>query len=302
MAADLRRLMSGTDAGTLQRRARLEAEAAVRDSSSRDWITAQVLRGQSPQVASTAVTSFGRAASGAQLDGGILEWLTRLLPSKHMEAARSVAAQIKDERLFGDNVLRSATAIVPVAVARLRIATEKAEASLLIRTLVELLVRIHRASPLPLGVINEVFELICLRLEPSPGTVPKEKRSDQFAAVTDLRILVGQVMAQYLPDHEVRSKLGEVLLKLQDDQVQSNVRGTLVVLLKGLGHDDLPNTCTWMRDIFSTPGVAAGLQLAIAEAVLDLDGAEPGGRAAALEQESNCPIAVATYLQKHIKR
>lgn len=302
MAPDLRRLLSGTDAGTLQRRARLEAEAAVSDTSSRDWITAQVLRGQSPQVASTAVTSFGRAARGAQLDGGVLEWLTSLLPTKHVEAARSVAALIKDERLFGDTILRSTAAIVPVAVTRLRIATEKTEASLLIRTLVELLVRIHRASPLPLDVIDEVFKLICLRLEPSPGDVPKEKRSDQFAAVTDLRILVGQVMAQYLPDQEVRSKVGEVLLKLQDHQVQSNVRGTLVVLLKGLGHDDLPNTCTWMREIFATPGVAASLQLAIAEAVLDLDGAEPGGRASALEQEGNCPVVVATYLQKHIRR
>ena len=84
--------------------------------------------------------------------------------------------------------------------------------------------------------------------------------------------------------------------------MQSNVRGTLVVLLKGLGHDDLPNTCTWMREIFATPGVAASLQLAIAEAVLDLDGAEPGGRASALEQEGNCPVVVATYLQKHIRR
>ena len=109
-------------------------------------------------------------------------------------------------------------------------------------------------------------------------------------------------MAQSLPSQEVRSRAGEVLLTLQDSQVLSNVRGTLVILLKGLGHGDLPNTCAWMRDIFATPGVAAGVQLAIAEAMLDLDGREPGGRAAALEYESNCAVSVATYLQRHIKR
>ena len=54
-------------------------EAAVSDTSSRDWITAQVPRGESLEVASTAVTSFGRAARGAELDGGVLEWLTSLL-------------------------------------------------------------------------------------------------------------------------------------------------------------------------------------------------------------------------------
>lgn len=303
IAGDLRRFLSARDAETLQRRARLEAVLAVDDSSARDWIADQVLRGQSSQVAATAVTSFGRAADGTELDGAALEWLVGLLPSKQTEAVRSVAALIKDEHRFGDGVLRPArTMIVPRAIARLSAAIETGEASLLIRTLVQLLARVNRASPLPVGAIEEVFELIRLRLKAPLGSVTPEKRSDQFAAVTDLRIFVGQVMAQSLPSQEVRSRVGEVLLALQESQVQSNVRGTMVILLKGLGHDDLPNTCAWMRDIFATPGVASGVQLAIAEAMLDLDGWESGGRAAALEHESNCPVAVATYLQRHIKR
>jgi hypothetical protein len=57
-----------------------------------------------------------------------------------------------------------------------------------------------------------------------------------------------------------------------------------------------------MRDIFATPGTAVGVQLAIAEAMLALDGAQPGGRADALLNESNCPVEVATFLQRHIKR
>jgi len=303
IAADLRRFLSAGDAETLQRRARLEAVLAVDDTSARDWITDQVLRGQSPQVAGTAVTSFGRAADGAELNGAALEWLASLLGSKHTEAARSVAALIKDEHRFGDGVLRPVGAtIAPAAVARLRTAIEKGEDSLLMRTLVQLLARVNRASPLPVGVIEETFELIRIRLKAPSGSIPPEKRSDQFAAVTDLRIFVGQVMAQSLPGQEVRSRVGEILLTLQDSQVQSNVRGALVILLKGLGHDDLPNTCAWMRDIFAAPAVVSGVQLAIAEAMLDLDGREPGGRAAALEHESNCPVAVATYLQRHIKR
>jgi hypothetical protein len=302
LAADFRRFLSACDAETLQRRARLEAVLAIDDFSARDWIADQVLRGQSPRVAGTAVTSFGRATDGTELDGAELEWLAGLMASKHTEAVRSVAALMKDEHHFADGVLRSAaTTIVPQALARLRAAIEMGEASLLIRTLVELLTRINRVSPLPVEVVEEVFELIRLRLEvPSASLSPE--RSDQFAAITDLRIFVGHVMAQSLPAQEVRSRVGEVLLKLQDSQVLSNVRDTLVILLKGLGHGDLPNTCAWMRDIFATPGVAAGVQLAIAEAMLDLDGREPGGRAAALEYESTCPVSVATYLQRHINR
>lgn len=169
------------------------------------------------------------------------------------------------------------------------------------RTLVELLARVNRAAPLRVSLVEQIFELIFLRLK-GRGDGVAEEPSDQFAAVTDLRILVGQVMAQSLPPSEVRTRVGAVLLALRDSQVQSNVRGTLGVLLKGLGHDDLPNACAWMRDIFATPGVAPGVQLAIAEATLDLDGPEPGGRAAALEHESNCPVTVATYLQRNIRR
>ena len=109
-------------------------------------------------------------------------------------------------------------------------------------------------------------------------------------------------MTNSLPAQEVRRRVGPVLLGLSDGQVLSNARGSLVVLLKGLGHVDLPNACAWMRDIFAAPDVAPGVQLAIAEAMLDLDGQEPGGRAAALEHESNCPPAVATFLQKKIRR
>jgi len=301
IAADLRRLLSAPDAETRQRRARLEAVLAVSDTSSRDWIASQVLHGQSPQVAATAVTSFERATGATDLNGADLDWLIGLLPTRHTEAARAVAALIKIEHRFGDDLLRSAQTLVPTAVERLRTAVERGEASLLMRALVELLARVNRASPLPADLVEQVFELISLRLKGPRDGVPAEL-SDQFAAVTDLRIFVGQVMAKSLPAAKVRIRVGTALLALTDSQVRSNVQSTLVTMLKGLGHDDLPNTCTWMRNIFSTPGVAPGVQLAIAEAMLDLDGPEPGGRAAALEQEANCPVTVATYLQRNIRR
>ena len=149
----------------MQRRARLEAVLAVSDATARDWITDQVMRGQSPRVARTALTSFGRAAAEAKLDIADLEWLIGLLATRHTEAARSVAALIKDEQLFGDSALAQAATIVPTTAARLRAAVERSESSLLIQTLVQLLVRLNRASPLPIDVVNETFELIRLRLE-----------------------------------------------------------------------------------------------------------------------------------------
>jgi hypothetical protein len=189
-----------------------------------------------------------------------------------------------------------------VAVARLRSATSTQESSLTNRTLLELLVRVDRVSPLPGGAVNEVFDLICRRLESLPADIPQVKRNDQFAAITDLKIFVGQIMAGHMPIQDIFRRVGTVLLALADRQIQNNVRDTLTTLLKGLGHDDLPGTCSWMREIFATPGVAVGVQLAIAEVMVDLDGAELGGRAAALESETNCSVEAATYLQRRIRK
>ena len=146
-------------------------------------------------------------------------------------------------------------------------------------------------------MIGEVFDLIRARLKPPPEVISQVQRDDQFAALRDLKLFVGQVMTKCLPIQEIFRRVGEVLLTLEDIQVQSKARETLVVMLTGFGHDDLPNTCTWMGEIFATPGVAVGVQMAIAEVMLKLDGTEKDGRAAALEHEANCPIEVATYLQ-----
>jgi hypothetical protein len=302
ITAELRQFLATPDAETRQRRARLEAVFALANPDSRNWITDQVLRGDSSQVASTAVVSFGRAVEGVEMDDALLNWLTSLVPGKYPEATASVVMLIKDERHFTAKVLRSGHQdLIPVATARLRAAVAAHQKDLT-RVLIEMLIRLNRVAGLPAGVIGEVFDLIRARLKSPPGVVSQALRNDQFAAVRDLKLFVGQVMTDCLPIQEVFRQVGEVLLELEDNQVQNNVRETLISLLTGLGHDDLPNTCTWMREIFATSGVAKGVQLAIAEVMLKLDGTEPDGRAAALEHEANCPIEVATYLQRKITK
>jgi hypothetical protein len=297
IAAELRQFLAAPDAETRQRRARLEAAFAHENSDSRNWITDQVLRGDSSQVASTAVVSFRRAVAETEMDGAILKWLTSLLPGKYPEATASVVMLIKDERHFTAEVLRSGRlALIPAATACLRSAAEAHQKDLS-RVLVELLLRLNRVAGLPSDVIGEVFDLIRARLKPPPEVISQVQRDDQFAALRDLKLFVGQVMTKCLAIQEIFRRVGEVLLALEDIQVQSKARETLVVMLTGLGHDDLPNTCTWMGEIFATPGVAVGVQMAIAEVMLKLDGTEPDGRAAALEHVANCPIEVATYLQ-----
>jgi hypothetical protein len=303
MTGELRRLLSAPDAETRQRRARLEAILAVADTASRNWISTQVLTGQSPQVASTAVTSFGRASAGIELDAAVLQWLTGLLASRHTEATRSAAVLIADKGRFSAATLQAAAPVLtPAVVARLRAAVDGEEASLTKSELLKVLIRVHWVTPLSADVIVEVFTLIRRRLEPVPGSISEVKRNDQNAAITDLRTFVGQVMARALSLSETFRRVGEVLDALDDTQVQNNARSAVATMLKGLGHDDLPATCTWMRDIFVTPGTALGVRLAIAEATLALDGDQPGGRADALEHEPTCPVEVATYLQKHINR
>ncbi len=303
MTGELRRLLSSPDAETRQRRARLEAILAATDATARDWISAQVLAGQSQQVASTAVTSFGRATAGIELDATVLQWLTSLLASGHTEATRSAAALIADKDRFGAATLRAAAPVLtPAGVARLHAAVDGEEASQTKSELLKVLIRVHWVTPLPTDVIAEVFTLIRRRLEPVPGNISEVKRNDQNTAITDLRTFVGQVMARSLPLAETFRRVGEVLGALNDAQVQNNARSAVATMLKGLGHDDLPATCAWMRDIFVTPGTALGIRLAIAEATLALDGNQPGGRADALEHEPVCPVEVATFLQKYINR
>jgi hypothetical protein len=303
MADELRRLLASPDPETRQRRARLEAFLAVADPASRNWISTQVLAGQSSQVASTAVTSFGRATVGTELDAATLQWLTSLLASRHTEATRSAADLIADkDRFSAATVQAAAPVLTAAAVARLRAAVDGEEASQTKGELLKLLIRVHWAAPLPADVIVEVFTLIQRRLEPVPGRISEVKRHDQNTAITDLRTFVGQVMARSLARPEVFRRVGEVLAALTDAQVQNNARSTVVTMLKGLGHDDLPATCTWMRNVFVSPGTATGVRLAIAEAMLDLDGDQPGGRADALVHEPACPVEVATYLQKCVNR
>jgi hypothetical protein len=303
IAPELRHLLAAPDAETRQRRARLEAVLAIDDASSREWIKDQLLQGPSSQVASTAVISFGRAVEGMELGRPVLAWLISLMPCKYTEATRAVAALIEDEDRFSEGTLRSEMPqLVPVAIARLSSAINGDESSLTIRALLELLARANRVSPMSADLIDDIFELIRRRLEPPPADISQVRRSDQFAAITDLRIFVGQIMAGRLPIQETFRRVGEVLLTLTDSQVRNNARDTLVNLLKSLGHDDLPSTCTWMRTLFLSTRIAVGVQLAIAQAMVELDGAEPGGRAAALENEANCPVQVTTYLQKHIRQ
>ena len=59
--------------------------------------------------------------------------------------------------------------------------------------------------------------------------------------------------------------------------------------------------CRRLTTLFGTPGIATGIQLSIAEALLLLEDDMPGGHATALKDRPDCPPQVANLIVNRLR-
>jgi hypothetical protein len=298
MTEQFRMLLQGISAETRRTRARLEGRIADVDEKARDWIKREVLQEPSPRVAGTAIKTIADAADrdATELSHDMVAWLTTLLPTPHTDAAQRIARLLSDQRYVSDETLISATSnIVSTVLNRMRLAIEQCEDSQLARQLLDLLIRTDRIMPLTPEQVRVIYTLTRSRLSETLIDDSKRRAEDQAAGLRDLAHLTGTLMAQRLTAAEVRGLLEELFSSVDPGRFGRKVGKAVSAMLIGLAHRD-PQAINWMEDIFGRPAVSVSVRLAVAIALLQLDGNHIGGRASRLKDRPDCPPNVATYI------
>lgn len=291
LADRLRPLLTEGDSRHLQTRARLEGRLAERDPQARQWLANALLHGASSTVAGTAIKTVRGciAVYGPELT----HWMVTLLDSPHTDAVMRVTTILGDRDPVDDAALTAVAATLPqTAIRRMRVAVRKEEDSNLIRQLLLLIIRVDELTALGRDIAEEVYAVTRARLAPEPAATESAGYS---AALRDISLLCGSLLPGRFTKREIRELLTELLTAIGAAALGRKITDALAALLTGLGRRD-PGALDWLEDLFVRQDLAPGPKRAIAKAVLNLDGAERGGRAARLRTLPGCPPEVATFI------
>jgi hypothetical protein len=284
----LRRLTTAADRETRQLRARLEGRVVDTDPAARHWIATQVLTGRSAAVAGTAVKTI--ADTFGTPSAAIIGWLCGLLRTPHTDAARRLA------ELLADTDLSLVTGrLTPIVLDRLRTAASPGEDSMLSRALLELLIRIDHHTPLDEPAVLAIYTTVRARLPLDLGDLGSHRTNDHSAALRDLTTLSGTLMANRLPSDQVRTLFTDLLRSLDPAHLGAKMVRTVRALVRSIAGRD-PQAVPWLEQVFVLPDIAVEVRLAIADALLALDGNAPDGRAAQLKNHPTCPPEVAAHI------
>jgi hypothetical protein len=274
----------------LKARARLEGRLAETTEDAREWVEQQVVRKASSSVASTVVKTVADAYPEG-LPPETTKWLAELLQTPHNDAAERLATMLGDAaEIFGRSQPEVARAVIDAAVKRMRIALNSGESSGLHRALLDLVIRIDHQYAVDESVVWEIYRIIRSRLR-AGGRAGTEPSSYYPAAMRDLGSLSGTLMADRLAPATVREMLGELLLAFDAERAGTKIGTAVESLLVSVTRRD-PEAPNWLVGLFETDGAPLTIQMAIAGALLKLEGRQPGGRAEALKNSPHCPAEV----------
>lgn len=290
LAGRLRPLIADGSSRFLEVRARLEGRLALQDPRARVWLEEALLRGHSSNVAGTAVKTLQDHRGAWPPD--LVRWLVSVLGTPHTDAAMRLTTILANDDRVGAEALAAVTSVLlETAIRRMRLAVEGDEDANLVRSLLTLIIRVDTLVPLSRDLVNEVYSVTRARLVQGSRTDESGRCS---AALRDLSTLCGSLLPGRFSREEIRELLTE-LLTTDVTAVGRKIRSALAVLLTGVGRRD-PGALDWLEELFGDPNTSPGTQDAIANAVLSLDGAEAGGRAARLRAHPACPPDVATFI------
>jgi len=298
LTEQFRLMLQANDAETRKTRARLEGRLADEDERARRWLEGVVLRGQSPRIARTAMKTIAESlrTNRKRVSPEMTAWLGTLLPTVHTEAARRICEILSDAQYIDrEDLVPIAPVLMPVVIQRLRLAAEVREDSQLSRELLEVLVELDLVSPVTPDSVREVLAIVRSRLEYSDRAPNARMADDMAAALRDLGHLAGTLMSKRLLAPEVRERLAESLHIVDMERLGNRATKVVSSMLIGLGFRD-PDAIDWMEELFRSTQSAPLIKLAIAEALLLLDGDQVGGRASRLKDLPDCPPIVTAYI------
>ena len=232
----------------------------------------------------------------------ICRWLVTLIGSTHTDAAQRLAAFLGKSDLIDEVTLSSiAPELAPAVTERMEIATQNREDSQLVRELLEVLVRLDGLVPMRADEVRTVYQMTRSRLTGASGVPNGQMIKDEGAAVRDMGHLTGTLISRRLSPAEGRALLGEFLSAIDDNRFGNNIVKVIFAILIGLAHRDA-EAISWMEDLFGREDVANAVKLAIARAILQIDGHHIGGRASRLKDLPDCPPEVATYIITRLRQ
>lgn len=299
----LRSLLRGSDVKARGIRARLEGRLVLWDKEARNWIEKEVLHGSSPRVAGTAIKTVVDTLDRVdeRLPESVCFWLVKLIGSTHTDASQRLAAFLGRSQLIDETTLSSiASNLAPIVIERMVTATQNDEDSQLTGELLELLVRLDGLVPMEAEAVRTVYQITRDRLANVSEVANRSVIKDEASAVRDMGRLMGTLINRRLSRAEGRSLLGEFLSAIDDARFGNKVVKVISSMLVGLAARDAA-TISWMEKLFAQESIANVIKLAIARAMLQIDGNNVGGRASQLKDRSDCPPEVATYIVTRLR-
>jgi hypothetical protein len=181
------------------------------------------------------------------------------------------------------------------------IATRRSEDSPLVREMLELLVRVDGLAPMSAEQVRAIYQITRNRLADVSQRGDQEIVKDEGAAVRDMGHLSGTLISRRLTLTEGRMLLGEFLSAIDDARFGNKIVKVILSMLIGLAHRD-SDAISWMEEVFGNEHLANVVQLAIARAMLQVDGNHIGGHAWRLKDRPDCPPEVATYIVTRLQQ
>lgn len=304
MATVLRPLLRAEDVRTRGVRARLEGRLVLSDVEARGWVEREMLSRSSPRVAGTAIKTIFEfiEADAEQVSTPICRWLAGLISSPHTDATQRVAAFLGRSPFVGDAVLSPvASGLASSAIDRMQRGIQKREDSQLQRELLELLVRSDRLVPIPAEQVRAVYRVIQNRVAGQSADQTRRFLDDGAAAIRDMGHFAGTLLSRGLSAGEGRELIGNFLLEIDDKNFGNRIVKVILSMLIGLSHHD-PDAAAWMEEIFGDERLAMVVKLAIARAIMQIDGDHIGGRASRLKDRVDCPPEVVTYIVPRLRQ
>ncbi|MEY9864317.1 hypothetical protein ABH935_009973 [Catenulispora sp. GAS73] len=281
------------------RRADFEGRIALHDEQAREWLDAEVRSGDDHASAADAVRSLHRAIreDPVAFTPDQAEWLASLLSTRHSTAAQYVAVMLADETLVHDLLIDPA-----VVVDRLRAAADRREESQLITKLIDLLIRLDDASPLPTEAVRSIVQRstepvleFADRLH-SEHALPVSTRARMTTDVSQWVKTVGSLGMRRLPIGELEATVRGALTGWDAHELGKGVSRVLATIMQSLLVHS-PEFALWLTDEL-WPNSEAGTKTAIADAFIVHERKAPTHHALELARRSDCPAELAGRIHR----